>query len=85
MTSEQVAERAEIAEHSVREWLRNQAAGGYVAYDADANTYELPPEQAMRSPTRRAPLPPRRLRADHIPLRRRSKNVAAFKSCDCMG
>ena len=33
LTSEEVAERAGVAERSVREWLRNQAAGGYVTYD----------------------------------------------------
>jgi len=47
LTSADVAERAGVAERSVREWLRNQAAGGYVTYDAAADTYELPPEQAM--------------------------------------
>ncbi|HEY2052510.1 MAG TPA: methyltransferase domain-containing protein [Solirubrobacterales bacterium] len=47
MTSQEVADRAGVAERSVREWLRNQAAGGYVTYDADADAYELPPEQAM--------------------------------------
>jgi SAM-dependent methyltransferase len=47
MTSQEVAEAAGVAERSVREWLRNQAAGGYVTYDADADAYELPPEQAM--------------------------------------
>jgi SAM-dependent methyltransferase len=47
LRSEEVAERAGVAERSVREWLRNQAAGGYVTYDAAADTYELPPEQAM--------------------------------------
>jgi SAM-dependent methyltransferase len=47
LTSGEVAERADVAERSVREWLRNQAAGGYVVYDAAADTYELPPEQAM--------------------------------------
>jgi SAM-dependent methyltransferase len=47
LTSAEVAERAGVAERSVREWLRNQAAGGYVAYDAETDTYELPPEQAM--------------------------------------
>jgi SAM-dependent methyltransferase len=31
----------------VREWLDNQAAGGYVTYDAPSRTYELPPEQAL--------------------------------------
>ncbi len=47
LTSEEVAERAGVAERSVREWLRNQAAGGYVIYDPDTHTYELPPEQAL--------------------------------------
>jgi SAM-dependent methyltransferase len=46
LTSEQLAERAGVAERSVREWLRNQAAGGYVEYDAGADAYELSPEQA---------------------------------------
>ena len=31
----------------MREWLDGQAAGGLVAYDADADTYELGPEAAM--------------------------------------
>jgi SAM-dependent methyltransferase len=47
LTSEEVAERAGVAERSVREWLRNQAAGGYVAYDAKSDRYTLPEEQAM--------------------------------------
>ena len=47
LTSAEVAERAGVAERSVREWLRNQAAGGYIAYDDAAETYELPPEQAL--------------------------------------
>ena len=47
LSSEEVAARAGVAERSVREWLRNQAAGGYVAYDGESDTYELPPEQAM--------------------------------------
>ncbi|HEX4306401.1 MAG TPA: class I SAM-dependent methyltransferase, partial [Solirubrobacterales bacterium] len=47
MTSAEVAAEAGAAERSVREWLRNQAAGGYVTYDPEADTYELPPEQAL--------------------------------------
>ncbi len=47
LTSEEVAERADVAERSVREWLRNQAAGGYVTYDADDDTYTLPDEHAL--------------------------------------
>ncbi|MDQ1533994.1 MAG: hypothetical protein QOF28_1755 [Actinomycetota bacterium] len=34
-------------ERYVHEWLDNQAAGGYVTYDATAQTYELPAEQTL--------------------------------------
>ena len=47
LSSEEVADRAGVAERSVREWLRNQAAGGYVEYDAASDRYTLPDEQAM--------------------------------------
>ena len=44
---------AELAQHTntneryVREWLINQAAGGYVEYDAENGRYSLSPEQAV--------------------------------------
>ncbi|HZT90473.1 MAG TPA: class I SAM-dependent methyltransferase [Gaiellaceae bacterium] len=47
LTSQQVAERSGAAERYVREWLRNQAAGGYVDYDAESDTYTLPDEHAL--------------------------------------
>ncbi len=47
LTSQEVADRAGVAERSVREWLRNQAAGGYVEYDPESDRYTLPEEQAM--------------------------------------
>ena len=47
LTSAEVAERAGVAERSVREWLRNQAAGGYLTYDAESDQYTLPDEHAM--------------------------------------
>jgi SAM-dependent methyltransferase len=47
LSSEEVAERAGAAERYVREWLRNQAAGGYVTYDPDSDRYTLPDEQAL--------------------------------------
>ena len=47
LTSEEVAERSGVAERYVREWLRNQAAGGYVTYDAESDRYTLPDEQAL--------------------------------------
>jgi 2-polyprenyl-3-methyl-5-hydroxy-6-metoxy-1,4-benzoquinol methylase len=42
-----LAASAGCAERYVREWLNAQAAGGYVTYDQDGDTYELPTEQAM--------------------------------------
>jgi SAM-dependent methyltransferase len=47
LSSGEVAEKAGVAERSVREWLRNQAAGGYVTYDAESDRYTLPDEHAM--------------------------------------
>ena len=47
ITSATLAERTGTAERYVREWLANQAAGGYVVYDPAVGTYELPAEQAM--------------------------------------
>jgi SAM-dependent methyltransferase len=46
-TSAALAEAAGIRERYVREWLANQAAGGYVVYDPEKQTYALPPAQAM--------------------------------------
>jgi 2-polyprenyl-3-methyl-5-hydroxy-6-metoxy-1,4-benzoquinol methylase len=43
----ELAERTGTAERYVREWLNNQAAGGYVEYDPDSGRYTLPPEQAV--------------------------------------
>jgi ubiquinone/menaquinone biosynthesis C-methylase UbiE len=47
VTPAELAARTETDERYVREWLDNQAAGGYVTYDAATRTYELPPEQAL--------------------------------------
>jgi SAM-dependent methyltransferase len=47
MTPASLAQCTGTDERYVREWLLNQAAGGYVAYDAATNTYVLPPEQAL--------------------------------------
>jgi 2-polyprenyl-3-methyl-5-hydroxy-6-metoxy-1,4-benzoquinol methylase len=46
-TPAQLAQATGTHERYVREWLNAQAAGGYVAYDAKAGTYSLPPEQAF--------------------------------------
>jgi 2-polyprenyl-3-methyl-5-hydroxy-6-metoxy-1,4-benzoquinol methylase len=47
LTSAQLAERTSTAERYVREWLANQAASGYIDYDAAAQTFALTPEQAL--------------------------------------
>jgi SAM-dependent methyltransferase len=46
-TSVALAEATGVRERYVREWLANQAAGGYVTYDREKQTYALPPAQAM--------------------------------------
>jgi 2-polyprenyl-3-methyl-5-hydroxy-6-metoxy-1,4-benzoquinol methylase len=47
MTSEQLAERAGLAERYVREWLAAQAASGFVSYDAATSRYQFENEMAM--------------------------------------
>ena len=47
LSSEEIAERSGVAERYVREWASAQAASGYLEYDADNETFTLPPEQAM--------------------------------------
>jgi SAM-dependent methyltransferase len=47
LSSQEVAARSGAAERYVREWLRNQAAGGYVTYDSESDRYTLPDEHAL--------------------------------------
>jgi 2-polyprenyl-3-methyl-5-hydroxy-6-metoxy-1,4-benzoquinol methylase len=47
ITSEELAKKTNTNERYVREWLANQAAGGYITYNASDGKYTLPPEQAM--------------------------------------
>src|SRR6201993_2510393 len=47
LTAKEVAERSGAAERYVREWLGNQAAGGYVEYDPETDRYTLPDEHAL--------------------------------------
>jgi SAM-dependent methyltransferase len=46
-TPAELAERTGTVERYVREWLINQATGGYVAYDPATGRFHLPPEQAV--------------------------------------
>ena len=47
MTSAELAARTSISERYAREWLAQNAASGYLAYDPAGRRFELPPEQAM--------------------------------------
>src|SRR5690349_23115615 len=46
-TAEGLADRAGCAPRYLAEWLRGQAAGGYVTYEAADDTYTLSEEQAF--------------------------------------
>jgi SAM-dependent methyltransferase len=46
-TADELAKRSGTEPRMVREWLGNQAAGGYVTYDAASGRYALPAEQAV--------------------------------------
>jgi hypothetical protein len=47
MLPHELAERTGTATRYVDEWLRGQAAGGYVEYDPQTGAYSLTPEQAF--------------------------------------
>jgi 2-polyprenyl-3-methyl-5-hydroxy-6-metoxy-1,4-benzoquinol methylase len=47
LSSAELADRTGTSERYVREWLANQAAGGYVEYDDASDKYYLNDEQAL--------------------------------------
>jgi SAM-dependent methyltransferase len=47
ITSQELANMTKTSERNIREWLANQAAGGYVAYDAHTQRYSLPSGNAL--------------------------------------
>src|SRR6185369_11960212 len=47
LTPPELAQKTNTNERYVREWLVNQASGGYVDYDAESGRYSLGPEQAV--------------------------------------
>jgi ubiquinone/menaquinone biosynthesis C-methylase UbiE len=46
-TAAELAERTDTSPRYVTEWLRGQAAGGYLEYDPDADNYSMTEEQAF--------------------------------------
>jgi SAM-dependent methyltransferase len=55
MTCAQLAAKTGTDERYLREWLSSQAAGGYVEYDAAADTFGLSEEQAFALATEDSP------------------------------
>jgi hypothetical protein len=47
ITSEELVSKTGTVERCIREWLANQAAGGYIKYDPFIQKYSLPKEHAM--------------------------------------
>src|ERR687886_188080 len=47
VTSQELANLTATAERYIREWLANQAAGGYLTYDSASQRYTLPYEHAQ--------------------------------------
>jgi 2-polyprenyl-3-methyl-5-hydroxy-6-metoxy-1,4-benzoquinol methylase len=47
VTPAQLAQRTDCHERYIHEWLCQQAASGYVEYDAATVSFRLPPEQAL--------------------------------------
>jgi SAM-dependent methyltransferase len=47
ITSQELANLTSTSERYIREWLANQAAGGYLVYDPSSQTYTLPYEHAQ--------------------------------------
>ena len=46
-TADELAARTQTSPRYIAEWLRGQAAGGYVEYDAAADSYSMTEEQAF--------------------------------------
>src|SRR5689334_21247548 len=47
ITSQELANNTGTSERYIREWLANQAAGGYLTYDSATQRYTLPLEHAV--------------------------------------
>jgi ubiquinone/menaquinone biosynthesis C-methylase UbiE len=56
VTPAELASRTGTTERYVREWLSNQAAGGYISYNPNTAEYTLLPEQAMALANENSPV-----------------------------
>jgi ubiquinone/menaquinone biosynthesis C-methylase UbiE len=85
-TAEQLAARTETHPRYIAEWLRGQAAGGYLQYDAANDIYSMTEEQvfALANPDGGVYMPGAFLLALGA-LKANDQITAAFKSGDGMG
>jgi len=82
----ELARRTGTDPRYVEEWLRGQAAGGYVTYDAAAGTYSLTPEQAFALTDPDGPIfLPGAFELALGALRAQSRVVDAFRSGEGIG
>src|SRR5215213_5102902 len=56
VTPAELASRTGTTERYIREWLSNQAAGGYISYNPNTAKYILLPEQAMALANENSPV-----------------------------
>jgi SAM-dependent methyltransferase len=56
LSAAELAAKTGTAERYVREWLANQAAGGYLDYDLSTQRFSLPPERAFMLADENSPL-----------------------------
>ena len=56
VTPTELSSRTGTTERYIREWLSNQAAGGYIIYDPNTAKYTLLPEQAMALANENSPV-----------------------------
>jgi hypothetical protein len=56
VTPAELASRTGTTERYVREWLSNQAAGGYISYNPNTAKYTLLPGQAMALANENSPV-----------------------------
>ena len=85
-TADELARRTETNPRYIAEWLRGQAAGGYVHYDAANDTYSLTEEQAfaLTNPDGGVYMPGAFVLALGT-LKANDRITAAFRSGDGMG
>lgn len=82
----ELADRTGTAPRYVEEWLRGQAAGGYVEYDGETGRYSLTEEQAFALTDPDGPIfAPGAFQLALGTLRAEDRIVEAFRSGDGMG